>query len=167
MNHLKLSLLFLCIITLGLVRITPCFAQRVYFGFPVDTSKIRVGDVIIINTPPHQSGKFYNSEELESLVSFIDSLNYEIDIYVNEFLLPDDRNNFFSEIVCKRLNELLENRIKQKKFTVYSSAKQVPLYSDVFVSKFFPLASDVTYQIINSRIEIHIRKRYHDSMNVD
>ena len=149
---------------MGLAYITPCFAQRVIFGLPADTSKIRAGDVIIINTPPHISGKFYNSEELDTFVSFIDSLNYEMDIYVNEYFLPDDRNIIYSEITCKHLNEILANQIKDKKYSIYSSAKQVPLYSDDFLSKFFSTISDTTYQIINTRIEIHIKKRFLDSV---
>ncbi len=141
-------------ITLQLFLLQECFAQKLYFGIPVDKSQLKVGDVVVINTPPsYFSGKFMPSEELDSLVNFLKGINFETCIYVNEYILSDDRNWAYSDLVCEGLVYQLE-KAQISSCSVFSVANQTPMINDAFISTYFSLLSQVEIKAILSRLDI-------------
>lgn len=142
------------IIILQLLLIQECFAQRLFFGIPADQSQLKVGDVVVINTPPsYFSGKFLPSEELDSLVNFLKGIDFETCIYVNEYILSDDRNWAYSDLVCEGLTYQLE-KSQISNCIVLSVANQTPMINDAFITTYFPQRSQVEIKAILSRLDI-------------
>jgi hypothetical protein len=153
------------IITLQLCILHECYAQRLYYGIPSDKSQLKVGDVVVINTPPsYFSGKFMPSEQMDSLVNFLKGIDFETCIYVNEFILSDDRNWAYSDLVCEGLKYQLE-KSQISNCTVLSVANQIPMINDAFITTYFPLSSIVEIKAILSRLDIVLTSKKGEPSN--
>jgi len=122
------------------------FGQH-YFGFPSESKNLKKGDIIILNIPRNIDGRFLYSDELNSLISFINNNDNSIKIEIYVFFLKENSCMLYSDLLCKSLvKELLEKSIKRT-YEVISKGNTKPLFCN-FESE--------EYKRINTRIEILI-----------
>ena len=154
MNTIRLKVIFFILFLLQFIFAIDCFSQRLFLGIPADVSQLKVGDVIVVNTPPSRfSGKFVSSDELDALIIFIKDIDFEVCIYVNEYILPEDQNKAYSDFVCEGLRFQLEEA-QISNCTVVSEANQIPMINNAFINNYFPQRSQVEIEAILSRLDI-------------
>lgn len=154
MNTIRLKVSFFMLFLLQFIFAIDCFSQRLFLGIPADVSQLKVGDVIVVNTPPSRfSGKFVSSDELDALINFIKDIDFEVCIYVNEYILPGDQNKAYSDFVCEGLRFQLEEA-QISNCTVVSEANQIPMINNAFITNYFPQRSQVEIEAILSRLDI-------------
>ena len=154
MNTMRLKVISFILFLLQFIFAIDCFSQRLFLGIPADVSQLKVGDVIVVNTPPSRfSGKFVSSDELDALINFIKDIDFEVCIYVNEYILPGDQNKAYSDLVCEGLRFQLEEA-QISNCTVVSEANQIPMINNAFINNYFPQRSQVEIEAILSRLDI-------------
>ena len=154
MNTMRSKVISYILFLLQFIFAMDCFCQKLFFGIPVDVSQLKVGDVIVVNTPPSRfSGKFVSSDELDALINFIKDIDFEVCIYVNEYILPEDKNRAYSDLVCEGLVYQIE-KAQVSNCTVLSVANQIPMINNTFVTTYFPIRSQGDINAILSRLDI-------------
>ncbi|HEY5746067.1 MAG TPA: hypothetical protein VIU12_08330 [Chryseolinea sp.] len=124
------------------------FSQSIYFGYPGEGQKLKKGDLIILNVPKNLHGRFEETEQITSLVKFIDSnSSVEIKIALNVFLESAEYDKDLSESLAESLQKILDKQCKKMTYSLIAEGRSNPL----FLSKESPL-----FRKMNTRMEILI-----------
>jgi hypothetical protein len=127
------------------------YSQYVYYGYPTDKKALNKGYIVVLNIPSHRlSGgyKFIKIEQIDSLVKFLEingtnTLRIEINCFYADFLDED-----ISKLLCKNLEEMLEEKTTVKNYYIISKGNRNP----IFCSE----KKDVYYNTRNTRMEIFV-----------
>jgi len=128
-----------------------CNIGTVFYGYPDSDDNIMADDIVIVNVPVSQDGRFLESQELDSLISFVNkdtSFNYRIEINIC-FLQDSTHNKGYSEILCYYLTPIMEERAVSNNYEIVPRGDDNP----IFMNK----ESDY-YKEANTRIDIFIEE---------
>ena len=120
----------------------------IYYGIPKKTD-ISIGSKIITNLPVN--GRFEDPIQLNDLITLLnDNPNFAFHIEINSFMGTDKYCQAYSEVLCYRLEQELNERCKYQNYQLFANGNTKPIFfSD----------DKAEYLGRNNRIEIIVKAK--------
>lgn len=122
------------------------YGQSVIYGFPQTEKQIAKADILLINIPSHQDGRFRDSQQMLNIIDLVNknpTLQFRIEI--NIFLESRDFDLAYSKSLAQSLTKYLDKKATQKNYEIAGLGRDNP----IFLNEQHPL-----YQKMNMRIQI-------------
>jgi len=133
-------------IGLLLMTLSKCLSQSIIYGFPPTEKTLKKNDIILLNLPPHQDGRFRDSHQLLEIVDIINKYpDLKFKIEINVILETEDFNQAYSKSLARSLIKYLDKRIGEKNYEAVGLGGSNPIFLD---------ERSPIYQKMNTRLQI-------------